>query len=84
MSILTSNTVEEISEIATELMEPIINHEFGPAELLAEACIRDLMTYLHLAEGIERENLHALVDQVIDSLDGFDMLDTANDASLPI
>ena len=84
MSILTSNTVEEISEIATELMEPIINHEFGPGDLLAEACIQDLMAYLHLAEGVEREELHALVDKVIDSLEGFGMGDAANDASLPI
>ena len=84
MSILTSNTVEEISEIATELMKPILNHEFGPAELLAEACIQDLAAYLFLAEGVEREEIHELVDQVIDSLDGFEAMDTANDETLPI
>lgn len=63
--------MNEIDQIATEIVRPILDGEVGVPELVAESAFRDLVAYLHLVCDYGEEDLTLAVSRVVEGLEPF-------------
>lgn len=64
--------MSNIDSIATDLMTPIIDGEYGDPAELTRSCLIDLVTYLYLVDGESEDGLKQLVADSVSKVQGFE------------